>query len=78
MKRLFVRPAHRSRHIGEALGQRFLDEARTIGNYQSVLLDTIEPLMSRAIALYKKMGFREIAPYRPNPMPGAVYMECKL
>jgi putative acetyltransferase len=78
MKRLYVRPGYRGRRIGELLAERFMEEARSIGGYQSVLLDTIQPLMSRAITLYKKMGFREIPAYRANPMPGAVYMECKL
>ena len=78
MKRLYVRPGYRGRRIGELLAERFMEEARSIEGYQSVLLDTIQPLMSRAITLYKKMGFREIPAYRANPMPGAVYMECLL
>jgi putative acetyltransferase len=78
MKRLYVRPSYRGRRIGEVLVDRFMEEAQSIGGYQSVLLDTIQPLMSRAITLYKKMGFHEIPAYRANPMPGAVYMECKL
>jgi putative acetyltransferase len=78
MKRLYVRPSYRGRRIGELLVDRLMEEARSIGGYQSVLLDTIQPLMSRAITLYKKMGFREIPAYRANPMRGAVYMECKL
>jgi putative acetyltransferase len=92
MKRLYVRPAYRGRGIGEALLGRFLKEARgieaaegdlgsDIGNnprYRSVVLDTIEPLMLRAVAMYKKAGFREIPPYRPNPLRGAVYLELAL
>jgi putative acetyltransferase len=50
----------------------------TSGHYQSVVLDTIEPLMSKAIAMYKRFGFREIPPYRPNPLRGALYMELRL
>lgn len=88
MKRLFVRPAHRGKGVGEALIERFLEEARAIalgphsegagGYYESVVLDTIQPLMSRAIAVYKKVGFREIPAYRPNPVGGALYMELEL
>jgi len=28
--------------------------------------------------MYRKLGFREIAPYRPNPIAGAMYMELTL
>lgn len=85
MKRLYVRPAFRGRGIGDRLLKRFLQEARGLrtgirgkSDYQSVVLDTVQPLMSRAIAVYKRMGFREIPPYRPNPIAGAVYMELRL
>jgi ribosomal protein S18 acetylase RimI-like enzyme len=41
-------------------------------------LDTVEPVMKDAVAMYRKLGFREIAPYRVNPMPGTIYMELLL
>jgi ribosomal protein S18 acetylase RimI-like enzyme len=34
--------------------------------------------MATAQGLYRRLGFREVAPYRPNPIPGALYMECDL
>jgi hypothetical protein len=34
--------------------------------------------MEPAVTLYKTMGFEEIAPYRANPIEGAVYMELWL
>ena len=77
MKRLYVRPALRGRGIGKALLNTVLAEARAIG-YRRVRLDTIEPLMQDAVRMYRAYGFREIAPYRENPIEGALYMELIL
>jgi carbonic anhydrase len=52
-------------------------EARTSG-YQRMRLDTIASSMQDAIALYRRIGFREIPPYRSNPIEGALYMELVL
>ena len=76
MKRLYVRPASRGRDIGRALVQRIIDEGRQIG-YKRMRLDAIRT-MTAAVGLYKSMGFSEIAPYRYNPLEGAVYMELSL
>ena len=76
MKRLYVRSAHRGKGAGSSLVRRLLEEARTRG-YRRMRLDTV-PGMDAAIALYRAAGFREIAPYRANPIPGALFLELEL
>jgi len=41
-------------------------------------LDTVEPVMKDAVAMYRKLGFNEIAAYCANPIAGALYMELEL
>jgi putative acetyltransferase len=77
MKRLFVRPGFRGKGLGRALVEAAIAEAGKIG-YRRVLLDTIGASMQDAIALYRLLGFKEIAPYRANPIPTATYMELEL
>lgn len=77
MKRLYLRPAFRGKGLGRVLAESIIAEARAVG-YQRMRLDTIEPIMKDAVEMYRKLGFREIAPYRPNPIAGAMYMELQL
>jgi putative acetyltransferase len=77
MKRLYLRPSFRGKGFGRVLAETVIAEARDIG-YQRMRLDTIEPIMKDAVEMYRKLGFREIAPYRPNPIVGAMYMELQL
>jgi len=77
MKRLYLRPPFRGKGLGRALAERIITEARQIG-YRRMRLDTVEPVMKNAVAMYCKLGFKEIAPYRPNPIAGAMYMELEL
>jgi len=77
MKRLFVRPQFRGKGLGRVLAERIIADARQIG-YQQLRLDTVEPMMRTAVAMYRQLGFREIAPYRENPIEGALYMELQL
>ena len=76
MKRLFVRSDARGLGAGRALVVRVMDEARTMG-YAEVVLDTL-PMMTTAQQLYQALGFRDIAPYRANPVVGTRYLGCSL
>ncbi len=76
MKRMYLLPAFRGRGWGRLLAERLLVEARMAG-YRRLRLDTID-FMKEALGLYRSLGFREIPPYRYNPIPGAKYLELEV
>jgi putative acetyltransferase len=76
MKRLYIRPSGRGAGLGRLLAHSLINEARLAG-YGRILLDTL-PAMSQAQALYRSMGFVEIAAYCNNPIAGTLYMSLEL
>ncbi len=76
LKRLYVRPAFRGLRLGRSLAEHMIEQARAMG-YQAIRLDTM-PSMHRAIALYRKLGFQEIAPYATGDADGLLYFELKI
>ncbi len=77
MKRLYLRPKFRGKGIGRTLAEFIIRQGRNLG-YKKMRLDTIQSNMQDAIALYRQLGFDEIAPYRMNPLPGVIFMELAL
>ncbi len=65
IKRMFVRPAARSRGVAGALLEALEATARSLG-YRRVRLDT-GPKQVHAIRLYQRAGYVPIDPYNDNP-----------
>jgi ribosomal protein S18 acetylase RimI-like enzyme len=76
MKRLFVDPACRGRKIGEGLTTAAIEAARGRG-YSRLRLDSL-PSMTAAQAIYRRAGFKDVAPWAATPVPGVSYLELTL
>ncbi|MGI8846792.1 MAG: GNAT family N-acetyltransferase [Candidatus Dormibacteria bacterium] len=76
MKRMYLRPDARGEGSGRALAEAAIEVAAAQG-YEVVRLDTVAE-MGEAGALYRSLGFVEIAPYRHNPLPTARFYEMAL
>lgn len=76
MKRLYIRPQFRGKHIGDYLVKEIIKAAKEIG-YSYMLLDTL-PFLQNAVHMYKKYGFYEIESYNNNPIHNSIYMKLDL
>lgn len=76
MKRMYIRKEFRGKGWSKKLIGELLKHARSM-KYTSIRLDTL-PQMKEAISLYISVGFKEIKPYRHNPVEGTKYMELTL
>jgi GNAT superfamily N-acetyltransferase len=65
IKRMFVRPAARSRGVARALLDALELTAKELG-YQKVRLDT-GPKQVHGLALYRSAGYVDVPPYNDNP-----------
>ena len=77
MKRLYVRPTFRGGTVGKDLVERALQQARALG-YTRLRLDTHPPTMPAAVAMYRRLGFQEVAPDPAERVEGLLYMELLL
>ncbi len=76
LKRMYVAPSLRGTGAGIALAEAAIAAARSLG-YERLLLDTVDT-MAPAIAIYTRLGFVDIPPYRHNPLAGARYFALEL
>ena len=60
MARLWVREQHRGKNVGIGLIEALFEKARA-GGYEKMILRTLPHRMERAVSIYKRIGFREIA-----------------
>lgn len=74
-KRLYVASEYRGQGIARILMEHLIEEARAAG-YRKMIGDTM-PVMTAALALYHRMGFRRTDPY-PGSSEGAICIEYVL
>jgi ribosomal protein S18 acetylase RimI-like enzyme len=76
LKRMWTRPALRGQGVARAVAVALLEAARGAG-YRRVRLETLDE-MRAAQALYRSLGFREVAPAPGEARPGVRLMDLDL
>jgi ribosomal protein S18 acetylase RimI-like enzyme len=76
MKRLYVRPEFRGRHLGRRMAEEIARRGRELG-YRTLVLDTLGT-MEAAQGLYVSMGFKPATSYYVNPLPNVKYYSLDL
>jgi ribosomal protein S18 acetylase RimI-like enzyme len=76
MKRLYVVPEHRGKHLGKSLAERIIALSVEMG-YEKICLDTM-PEMKAAQQLYERLGFHVSAPYHHQDPTRMICYEKKL
>ena len=77
IKRVWVEPDYRGRHIATELMNRIEDKAREMGFKRAVL--QTRPIMEDAVGLYEKRGYELIGNYPPyDKLEGAICMALNL
>ena len=76
MKRLYVRPAFRGKHLGRRMAEDIARRAGELG-YRTLVLDTLGT-MEAAQKLYVSMGFAPAMSYYVNPLPNVKYFSLDL
>jgi ribosomal protein S18 acetylase RimI-like enzyme len=76
IKRVYVTAAQRGHGYGKALSDAVIADTRARG-YRELVLSTWED-NAGAIALYRTLGFRPIAPFKTSPISNLIYMGLSL
>jgi ribosomal protein S18 acetylase RimI-like enzyme len=76
MKRLYVKVAYRGQGLGKQLACAIIEAASAAG-YREMRLDTLATMAS-AQALYRSLGFKEIAAYYDSPIKDMIFMALQL
>lgn len=76
MKRLFVRPSHRSRGVGRRLVEAVINLASVRGN-QELVLDTLDSMVE-AQGLYRSLGFEPCEPFKKDAPKEIHFFRLKL